>query len=115
MKVRELIGKLKKDMVEKRRENLVRIEAPSIIIEKTKIALEQISNNTFKVNGLQKKYKALENETVINFIIYKTKTITFRSGKKDTVAIKIELAQGTYYYDWYTNKFGELIEMSFTK
>lgn len=109
-KVNEIIKEVRDQILVNRIEKLEFYGAPSIIINKSK----EVLNSAPKVSGLLRKYKELQEAEVKNYEVYNGKTNTYRKGMKDTVVIRFELEQGTFYYDYYENKFGKEIEMTCT-
>lgn len=108
--VYDVIKDLKVKVKEHRLQNLERIEAPRIIIERERQQVEDWGNGKMKVAGMARKYK-IADELVAQAEYAKAKGQYYRDGKKDTIVLKITLENGlVFYFDWYGCKLEKNLE-----
>lgn len=104
--VRETISSLIAMNIEARLEKLTAMGAPRIMIDSTAKLLEDAKAGRVKINGLERKHKAVADEAVIELAQAETTGYYFKGGKQKTLVLKMTTAAGVYYYDYHDNKIG---------
>lgn len=105
MTIIEVICLVNRKIVSNRKAELEKIKAPKMVIDRCNVKIADCDALTLKVNGLARTHK-VKDVAVDTFKVIETTGDYFKGGKKQTTVIKMNTAQGVYFYDYYSNKIG---------
>lgn len=105
MTILEVICLVNRKIVSERKAELEKIKAPSILIDKCNLKIADCDALTLRVSGLARTHK-VKDVAVDSFKVVETTGDYYKGGKKKTTVIKMQTAQGIYFYDYFSNKIG---------